>query len=116
MKEIAVALIGGLATLLAAWISSKKKRRPNEPEQPMAFDRPARYVAFFAAGTVVVFALMLALPHGGVHTLGLGDNFPVGTIVAYMGKSEPEGWLFCDGRPVGETHSKLKSIIGETTP
>jgi len=38
---------------------------------------------------------------------------PVGSIVIFSGKSDPNGWLICDGRSVSQsTYSNLYAIIG----
>ncbi len=41
---------------------------------------------------------------------------PVGTIVAYWGRTRPDGWLFCDGEEIDEKHAKLRELIGNRTP
>jgi microcystin-dependent protein len=42
-----------------------------------------------------------------------GFIMPVGTVIAYGGSSEPEGWLFCDGHSVSATtYDDLFAIIG----
>jgi hypothetical protein len=113
MKEIIVAIIAGGATVLGAWISSTRKRKPNQPDQPKTPDRLTRYVAFFAAGTVIAFAFMVALRE---QVPGLGDNFPVGTVVAYMGNAAPDGWLLCDGTDVPAQCRELIKVIGPKKP
>jgi hypothetical protein len=108
MKEIIAAIIAGMATVLAAWLT-KKRPKPGDPKPAKSVDAVARYVAFFGAGTVLALVLMW-----GIGKFGAGC--PVGTIVAYMGNSAPDGWLLCDGRDVGITHSELSRIVGDKTP
>jgi microcystin-dependent protein len=39
---------------------------------------------------------------------------PVGTIILYAGSTEPEGWLFCDGRSIEKsnaTYINLKTFL-----
>jgi len=47
-------------------------------------------------------------------SLASKDSLPVGTIVAYLGQSAPEGWLLCDGKTFSETkYPKLKLFLGK---
>lgn len=42
-------------------------------------------------------------------------TMPVGTIIAYAGLTEPQGWLFCDGRELDiEYYRELFGLIGFT--
>jgi hypothetical protein len=41
---------------------------------------------------------------------------PVGSIVAYAGKSAPKGWLLCDGKPIEAAFKALIALIGPKTP
>lgn len=53
---------------------------------------------------------MLALPYASATA-----TVPVGTVVAFMGQTVPEGWLLCDGREVSRTdYPTLFSTIGIT--
>jgi microcystin-dependent protein len=39
---------------------------------------------------------------------------PVGTIVAFAGRTAPEGWLLCDGSPIDRTeYAALFDVIGD---
>lgn len=41
------------------------------------------------------------------------NEFPSGLISAYMGSSDPIGWLICDGREVSrKSYSRLFSVLG----
>jgi microcystin-dependent protein len=39
------------------------------------------------------------------------SSFTVGSIVAYMGKSSPDGWIICDGNPTDNSDNKYDSLI-----
>ena len=44
---------------------------------------------------------------------GGGSGVPVGTVIAYMGTTEPDGYLLMDGRVLSqETYADLYSVIG----
>jgi microcystin-dependent protein len=36
---------------------------------------------------------------------------PIGSIMAYMGRTSPDGWIICDGEPVYNTDSKYQELI-----
>jgi len=41
---------------------------------------------------------------------------PVGSVMAYAGKTAPTGWLLCDGKPIpaGNEYSELKTVLGDS--
>ena len=46
---------------------------------------------------------------------GGGGSNPVGTVIAYMGKTVPDGYLLMDGREVSkETYADLYAVVGDT--
>src|SRR5690554_6863461 len=46
---------------------------------------------------------------------GIWNAAPVGCVQMYAGSSEPDGWLFCDGREVSRTtYAELFAVIGTT--
>lgn len=58
-----------------------------------------------------------ATPGTGTSWIKMTARFSreTGEIIAYSGSSEPQGWLFCDGRAVSRaTYATLFAVIGET--
>ena len=46
---------------------------------------------------------------------GGGGSNPVGTVIAYMGTTVPDGYLLMDGREVSkETYADLYAVVGDT--
>lgn len=46
---------------------------------------------------------------------GGGGSNPVGTVIAYMGRTVPDGYLLMDGREVSkETYADLYAVVGDT--
>ena len=47
-----------------------------------------------------------------------GYVMPVGSIVAYYGKTAPDGWLLCNGDdiPKEEKYKDLRTLLGKSTP
>jgi microcystin-dependent protein len=43
---------------------------------------------------------------------------PIGSVVAYVGKASPKGWLLCDGTdiPKGKEYDDLRNLVGQKTP
>jgi hypothetical protein len=43
---------------------------------------------------------------------------PVGSIQAYYGTTDPDGWLICDGRstPTGSEYNALRALVGDKIP
>ncbi|MDP8207743.1 MAG: phage tail protein [Candidatus Electryonea clarkiae] len=46
------------------------------------------------------------------------EIIPTGSVVAFMGDFEPEGWLLCNGSdvPKGKRYNELRKIVGNTLP
>jgi microcystin-dependent protein len=46
-----------------------------------------------------------------------GPVMPVGTIIAFAGQNQPDGWLLCDGGPLpsGTVYAELRKVLG-TSP
>jgi microcystin-dependent protein len=51
---------------------------------------------------------------GVADAAGGAETVPAGTIVAFAGKTPPDGWLPCDGKPVARgSYSALYAAIGD---
>jgi hypothetical protein len=117
MIEIIVAIIGGSATVVAAFITVSKASGEPKSGPPSKPKGGLFYVVLFAIGAIVCGSLIHFGALAVENQLNAGGfKVQVGTIVAYMGKSAPKGWLICDGKAVSDSHEELKAIIGENTP
>jgi microcystin-dependent protein len=47
----------------------------------------------------------------GFNYLGNSAVPPVGSIMSYMGTSDPDGWVICDGKPRDNNNSKYNSLV-----
>lgn len=46
---------------------------------------------------------------------GFASSAPVGTVIAYMGTGEPDGYLLMDGREVSKTtYAALYAVVGDS--
>lgn len=113
MIQLIVALIAGIATVVAAYIG-KKETAPGGTATPTPKPRLSRIVSLFVvggiAGALIATTVVEAARKG---LLIAGYQVPVGIIEAYMGNSAPDGWLLCNGDPVPDdpAHAKLKSML-----
>jgi len=117
MIELIAALIGGIATVAAALISKKDDSTAGSAS-PTHRPPLTQFLALFVVGGLAGALLAMALVKAAEKGLLIGGyRIPPGTVVAYMGNSAPEGWLPCNGDPVDESHSDLKSLlVGGLTP
>jgi microcystin-dependent protein len=119
IETIIAALITGGAAVIAAKIAKTDTRSKGSGTAPAPSLKMSlgKYIALFVVGAVAG-ALLIYMVAQAVDKVSLthGYKVPVGTIIAYMGKEEPDGWLFCDGKPVGREYKELRKMVGPTTP
>jgi Phage Tail Collar Domain len=126
MKESVAAIITGIATLLAALLATQDGRlilarifKPKRPEGALG-QRSNPIFRFFlvflvGAGTGGFLFFLTVKEAGQVPYIG-GYKMPVGTVVAYLGKVAPDGWLLCDGKDIPAPYKELIVLVGEKTP
>jgi len=122
MNEILAALIGGIATLLAALIALKREKpeNGNGPKGSASWKVTGLFVIGCFAG-----GLLFAVIERNLDTtlFAFGIKMTPGTILAYAGPMSPKnksdleekGWLLCDGSLVDKTdkYKALYEAIGD---
>lgn len=126
MIELIAALITGVATVIAALITKPNEQTvpsratPGEPRPKTNGVWPhkvTRVAGLFVVGAIagaLLVRMVAAAAESGLNTGGF--KVPVGTVVAFMGKVPPSGWLPCDGTEIDKAHGDLIRIVGNHTP
>ncbi len=127
MNEILASIITGIATLVAALIATQDGRQiikaifGARPADKISGSRGksvlTRFIFVFVVGALAG-ALFFRVAAKATETIAFqaGYRVPVGTIMAYSGRTEPEGWLFCDGQEIGKNFHELRALVGDRTP
>ena len=117
MVELIAALIGGVATVAAALVAKQKDGTASGPTPPSGSASLKRILGLFVVGCLAGAILSIVVVEAAKKGLSVGGlRIPVGTIVASMEKTAPEGWLLCDGGAIGADHKDLIRIVGDKTP
>lgn len=87
----------------------------SNPIPARLFAQPRLYVGISVNGQKLQGRQrVLAVPYA--HYSGRSNAVPVGTVVAFVGATPPDGWLLCDGAPFDPTkYPALQALLGSAS-